>query len=91
MQWPVGVCLYIFTDVSQHAMGRGVWWQGCVVPLGCGGRGFGGRVVYGPRPEADTPLDLSQIPPGPKADTPHEMATAADGTHPTGMHSCCKK
>ena len=69
---------------------------------GCGGRGVWCRwgvvagdsvagVVYTPRPEADTPLDLSQIPPGPKADTPHEMATAADGTLPTGMHSCCKK
>ena len=24
----------------------------------------------------------------PRADSPHETATAADGTHPTGMHSC---
>ena len=24
----------------------------------------------------------------PPADTPLEMATAADSTHPTGMHSC---
>ena len=24
----------------------------------------------------------------PEADTPPETATAADGTHPTGMHSC---
>ena len=28
--------------------------------------------------------------PGPEADTPR-MTTAADGTHPTGMHSCRKK
>ena len=37
-----------------------------------------------PPPGAETP------PPG--ADTPPEQtATAADGTHPTGMHSCCYK
>ena len=24
----------------------------------------------------------------PLADTPRQTATAADGTHPTGMHSC---
>ena len=40
-----------------------------------------------PGPGADTPL------PGPgadtpQADTPQQMATAADGTHPTRMHSC---
>ena len=27
-------------------------------------------------------------PPVPEADTSPEKATAADGTHPTGMHSC---
>ena len=36
-------------------------------------------------PRADTPPE--QTPPG--ADTrPEHMATAADGTHPNGMHSC---
>ena len=38
---------------------------------------------------------LSRHPPGQththRADpTPGQTATAADGTHPTGMHSCCK-
>ena len=28
------------------------------------------------------------IPACTEADTPHQMATAAGGTHPTGMHSC---
>ena len=42
-------------------------------------------------PEADTPLEQtpprSRHPPG--VDTPpRDTATAADGTHPTGMHSC---
>ena len=31
----------------------------------------------------------SRHPPGP--DTPSQTATAADGTHPTGMHSCLQK
>ena len=34
-------------------------------------------------PPADTP---GQTPP--RADTPHQMAAAADGTHPSGMHTC---
>ena len=46
-----------------------------------------------PPPRADTPpgqtLPLGQIPP--QADTPgqtpHQTATAADGKHPTGIHS----
>ena len=38
-----------------------------------------------PPPGPDTPL-WAQTPPG--ADPPGETATAADGTHPTGMHSC---
>ena len=47
-------------------------------------------------PGADTPLE--QTPPGsrhlpPGADTPYprDTATAADGKHPTGMHSCLKR
>ena len=37
-----------------------------------------------PRPKADPPV--------PKADTPlWQTATAADGMHPTGMHSCLNK
>ena len=35
---------------------------------------------------ADTPS--GQTPPPSRADTPRQTATAADGTHPTGMHSC---
>ena len=34
---------------------------------------------------ADTPTPIL-----PGADTPPETATVADGTHPTGMHSCFK-
>ena len=40
--------------------------------------------------EADTPLS-SHSPwqaDTPQANTPQQMATAVDGTHPTGMHSC---
>ena len=47
---------------------------------------------YTPSPGADIPPELT-LPPG--ADTPQgqtsptqQTATAVDGTHPTGMHSC---
>ena len=35
-------------------------------------------------PAADTPQNRHP----PRAGTPRQMATVADGTHPTGMHSC---
>ena len=41
-----------------------------------------GRGVH---PQADTP---GQTPPWQADNPPPQMATAADGTHPTGMHSC---
>ena len=40
-------------------------------------------IPLSPPPQADTP---GQTPP-----PPPELATAADGTHPTGMHSSCTK
>ena len=44
-----------------------------------------------PPPYADTPLaDTGPSPPG-QTPPPLETATAADGTHPTGMHSCYSK
>ena len=58
-----------------------------------------GRHPLGRRLQADTPRQTppKQTPPGrhppgrhPPGRHPHpgQMATAADGTHPTGMHSC---
>ena len=44
----------------------------------------GGVDVYPPAPWADTPLGRHP----PWAEPPYQMATAAEGTHPTGMHSC---
>ena len=51
----------------------------------------------GHTPPGQTPnTALGQTPPTPWTDplgstpsTPQQMATEADGTHPTGMHSCC--
>ena len=37
-------------------------------------------------PQADTPPPPADTPPGRRP--PPGMTTAADGTHPTGMHSC---
>ena len=48
------------------------------------------RGVSARHPQADTPLGRHPRPPRqtPQADTPQQTATAADGPHPTGMHSC---
>ena len=51
--------------------------RGCLVLVGSA---LGGAGVPGPRGVG--------IPVCTEADLPGEMATAADGTHPTGMHSC---
>ena len=61
--------------VSQHVLGRGV----CVSQhaLGRGCLPMGGCQPRG-----------CKIPPGPEPDTPLETAAAAEGTHPTGKHSC---
>ena len=37
---------------------------------------------------ADTPLGRHPLAHAPGQTPPQQMATAADGTHPTGMHSC---
>ena len=74
---------YVFTPVCDS-----VHWGGGVhppeqTPLS--------RHPLGKHPQADTPLGGH---PPRQANTPSrqtappEMATAADGTHPTGMHSC---
>ena len=42
-------------------------------------------------PRADTPwkqTPLEQTPPGADHPPPRDTVTAADGTHPTGIHSC---
>ena len=49
------------------------------------------QTLHSPPPGADTPTPGSRHPPPPPEQTlppPGETATAADGTHPTGMHSC---
>ena len=54
-------------------------------PLGrhCPGSHPLGQTPLGRHPQADTPLGQT-----PQADPP-KTVIAADGTHPTGMHSCC--
>ena len=66
--------------VRKRSCGKVMFSQACVKNSVHRGK------VYTPQ-QADTPS--GQTPP--KADTtpPSPMATAADGTHPTGMHSSC--
>ena len=52
---------------------------------------FTGEGVWETPPWADPPNrhpPPEQTPPWQTTCPPPEMATAADGTHPTGMHSC---
>ena len=82
---------YVFTGVclSTGGLFPGVcawsrredcsWGRGCLVPGVCSG-GV-------PGPGGSAPRRVG-IPACTEADPPGETATAADGTHPTGMHSC---
>ena len=69
--------------------GRGVsrprsW--GVCLPRGCPGPGPGGLPIGGVQAQAQ---ERMCIPACTEADTSHRLTTiAADGTHPTGMHSC---
>ena len=77
--------LYVFVifTVRNSSCGKVMFSQVSVCPQGGG--------VH--PPWAETPPDrrsYAETPPPPRADTPphRQTATAADGTHSTGMHSC---
>ena len=76
----------LFTGRGVSASGFGgvcLWVHGGVHPLGR-------PPSRAPQPRADTPIGRD-----PSGQTPRqpplspETVTAADGMHPTGMHSCC--
>ena len=74
---------YVFTRVCDSVYRGGAWSGGCLVWGVPGPGGAWSRGVSGPR----------GVPgPGgsPGGDSPG-TATAAGGTHPTGMHSCWNK
>ena len=48
-----------------------------------------GRHPLGRSLQADTPPRADPPEQTPSPPTPAQTATAGDGTHPTGMHSCC--
>ena len=73
---PGGVCPR--WDVQAQALGGGSAQVGCPGPEG--GVCPGGVGVSRPRPVGMC------IPTCTEADPPNQMATAADGRHPTGMH-----
>ena len=88
-----GVCQSFCSQeggVSQHALGRGMYpsmhWvrhpPGQIPP----GQTHPGQTPPAPTPPRTEPpwADTPSL-----ADTPTPTATAAEGTHPTGMHSCC--
>ena len=61
---------------------------GGLVPGGVCSRGSGPGGVGGSGPRGSLVPGGVGIPACTEADPLGEMATAADGTHPTGMHSC---
>ena len=75
---PGGVCSWGVPGPGGCLVQRGAWSRG--VPGPGGVPGAGGCLVWGVEGLVSQHA-LRQTPPG-------EMATAADGTHPTGMHSC---
>ena len=73
---------YGFTGVCLSTGGEGAWSSGVPCPGGCAWS-LGGAWSQGvPGPGG------AGIPACTEADPPGHTATAADGTHPTGTHSC---
>ena len=80
------VAKVMFLHACVCPQGRGSAPEGCLLEGGCLVLGVGGLLQGVPGPGGCLLLGrlVSQhaLPP------PRETATAADGTHPTGMHSC---
>ena len=75
----------------RNEVAKVMFLQACVCPHGGGGWCLP-QCMLGYPPRANTPQGADTPPSHPGADTPPgETATAADGTHPTGMHSCFKE
>ena len=74
----------------QRSCGKVMFSQASVI-LFTGGVSALGCVWQTPPPQADAPHQADTPLPGACWGTPPLVATAADGTHPTGMHSCSSK
>ena len=79
----VSVPLNLVT-VRNSSCGKVMFSQASVCPQGGGVHPLGRH----PLPQADTPSHQADTPLWPDTTPNHETATSADGTHPTGMHSC---
>ena len=82
-------CPVIFT-VRNISCGKAMFSQACVKNSVHSGVYPRADTPLGrhPHPRADTLLGKHPAPPGKQLHLPPETATAEDGTHPTGMHSC---
>ena len=73
----------------NRSPGGGAWSGGCLLQGGLLPGGCLVLVLGVPDPWGSAPRGAG-IPACTEADPPPgETAAAADGTHPTGMHSCC--
>ena len=84
----------MLTDIIftvRNEVTKVIFSQPCVCPQGEGSASVHAGIQPPPpgpdSPGPDTPWD--QTPPWADNPPPEETATAADSTHPTGMHSCC--
>ena len=93
-----GVCIPACTgadtpwQVSQHALGQtplqGRYPSMHWADTHLGRHPLGRHPQAGGHPPGQTPSRAGRHPPGQTPSPPRPMATAADGTHLTGMHSC---
>ena len=89
-------CIYrCFITVRNSSCGKVMFSQvvikNSVHRWGCLQLGLGGIHILDRHPQADSPLGrhpLWQKPPSRQTSPLPEMATVANCTHPTGMHSC---
>ena len=88
----------IMVNTVRNEVVKVMFLQACVCPHG--GGGCLPQCILGYPPPEQTPLREQTHPPPTREQTPpprsrhptpRETATAADGTHPTGMHSCFKE
>ena len=83
--------MFLYLSIILSTVEGAIWYMWCGIEGGvclgsvCPARGYGIEGVSARRVAGQTPHHR-------QADTPpppcHEMATAAVGTYPTGMHSC---
>ena len=72
----------------RNEVAKVIFLQACVCPQGGGPASVHAGIHTPPKNPPQGKPPGSRHPPEQTTPPPRETATAADGTHPTGMHSC---